>query len=677
MADLGSGVLLEESSTGSGTGNYNSFLRLQGNPEEEGFNTDDDGVAQNKNGIWTHSIQIGSLVAIEVDGKWYYEIRLDLNEGNAEGDEIIDLTDLRLFYSDNPATEADYDNGFVDLNEVDFDFGSAEPLEDIRTGSGTDDYRLLIPVELFEDADPTDYFTLYSQFTGSDGGFEEWRVLAQDIGDGLPGIHLEKTADPLVIPEGTPTDVTYTYHVTSTEDDDALLLTSFVDDNGTPGDTSDDIDLLDGQIDARLSQYYVSGDTDNDGLVDFGEDWLFTFTREETVINAGTLTNTANVIGVDEEGFNVSDDDTADVTVEDVDPTIMVDKVASVTQIQAGQSTPVTFTYTITNTSPASTDPITLTHLEDDNGTVETSDDKVLFDGDSTLGLGTYYVSGDDGDGLLESGESWLFQWTTDVTLAAGVTRTNVVTVDGHDDEDNPVTDTDDATVTAFNLGRTPGFWSNNGSLLWDGKDGTMPKAGGLGIVPIGQDLAYEIKDLDVDGDDDTGAGSRCYIMIGDWDKDGIADANENVLLISRQDALSLLNSSMKQQQDGRFMLARDLVASWLNYLGGSYVGNPDNATSTSVVHYIDEAVAWLQQTTDGNQIFLKSELTSLTKVGTSTPKWNTGIDLDDIGAAVNPGMPAAGQHDFVLPGANNDIDILGGSQLHTGLDHYNNFGFI
>jgi hypothetical protein len=80
---LGSGVQYETSTTGSGTGNYNSFLRLQANREEEGFNTDDGGEADNKDGVWTHSLRVSDLVAVEYNGVWYYEIRLDLNEGNA------------------------------------------------------------------------------------------------------------------------------------------------------------------------------------------------------------------------------------------------------------------------------------------------------------------------------------------------------------------------------------------------------------------------------------------------------------------------------------------------------------------------------------------------------------------------------------------------------------------
>ena len=51
LIDLGSGVKYEASTVGSGTGNYESFLRLAANGDEEGFNTDDNGEADNKDGI--------------------------------------------------------------------------------------------------------------------------------------------------------------------------------------------------------------------------------------------------------------------------------------------------------------------------------------------------------------------------------------------------------------------------------------------------------------------------------------------------------------------------------------------------------------------------------------------------------------------------------------------------
>lgn len=673
LIDLGSGVKYEESVVGAGTGNYNSFLRLQSNDDdEEGFNTDDNGEADNKDGIWTHSLQVGELVVVTIEGVDYYELRLDLNEGNSDGDPPITLEELRIFTSAAPADGDDFDNDFADLTEV-FNLTGTLSLTDINTGSGTDDYRFLIPVSLLPD--PTAYFTLYSEFSGVDGGFEEWRALAQDVGDGLPLITLVKDAAPVLVDEGTPTDVTYTYTLTSqSTDTDPLTLTSFIDDFGTPGDTSDDIDLLTGASGTNLGIYYVSGDTNLDGLLQNTETWTFQFTRTGVVLNADEdLVNIADVIAIDDEGNNVSDDDDATVTGQNLLPAIQIVKEASETSIQAGLPTLVTFTYSITNESGHSLDPLTLTSLVDDNGTpLDLTDDINLLEGvDGLNPLGIHYVSGDDGDQLLETGETWLFDYDVTMTLDPGETRTNIVTVNATDDEGSPVSDTDDASVTAFNLGRTPGFWSNNGSLLWDGNTSSFPKAGGLGIVLPGQDLAYAIHDLDGNGTAENVAGSRQYLMIGDWNENGVADADENVLVISRADALALLNSSEKQQQDGRYMLARDLVASWLNYLGGSFVGDSDDPNSA--MHYMDEALAWLLETTSGDHVLTRTELTAGTRVATSSEEWGQGFNFDGDGLVGENVAPVSG-HDI---GDDFDIDVMAGSVIHAGLDHYNNFGFI
>jgi hypothetical protein len=73
----------------------------------------------------------------------------------------------------------------------------------------------------------------------------------------LPGITIVKSAS---VPGGGGEfggDVTFTYTITSQSDPtDPLTLTSLMDDNGTPADFSDDVDLLAG--------YYTGGDTDND-----------------------------------------------------------------------------------------------------------------------------------------------------------------------------------------------------------------------------------------------------------------------------------------------------------------------------------------------------------------------------------------------------------------------------
>jgi hypothetical protein len=262
--------------------------------------------------------------------------------------------------------------------------------------------------------------------------------------------------------------------------------------------------------------------------------------------------------------------------------------------------------------------------------------------------------------------------------LAPGQTLTNFAVVCGEDDEGNAAKDEDDASITAYNLGRTPGFWSHNGKNLWDGDTGTAAKNGsGLGIVNgpknpgANTDLAYLIHDLDGDGVVDDVAGNNQYLMIGDWNKDGIAQDSENVLVISREDALLMLQSNFKETQDSRYQVGRDVVASWLNYLGGSHVGESDDPNSA--MHYIDEALAWLIRTTDQDHVLSIAEL-STGKVPHSTGPWKKGYDFDGNGIRGENMTPAADFHDI---GIGTDLDIMSGSAIHSGLDHFNNHGFV
>jgi hypothetical protein len=657
MSDIGLGVLFEDSDINSGTGTYNSFLRIPNTGEEKGFNTDTNNQLNNKDGIWTHSLLISSLDTVTFGTTDYYEIRLDLNVSNSTTGPNITLEQLQIFFGAAATTSL---AGLTEAYNLLDDNGGPLNLVDHNSGSGSDDYVFYIPTDLITDT--SGYLTLYADFTGADGGFEEFRVKSLDVGDGLPIINLVKEASPTTIPEGTATDITYTYTLTNTSPgDDALTLTSFIDDNGTPADTSDDVDLL-------VDGTFVGGDTDGDGMLDKDETWTFTYVREDTVVNAGSLVNTAGVSAVDEEGNNTSDTDDATVTVTDALPVVGLVKTVSPTQVQAGTATDVTFTYEVTN-GGVSTDPLHLTTLIDDNGTVATGDD---FD---VLLVGTFVGGDTDSDGFVDTGETWVYTFTESVTVGLGETRTNIAVVHATDDEGNDTSAQDDASITSFNLGRTPGFWSNNGSKLWDGNDGTWPKGGDLGIVSVvnpGSDIAYAIHDLDGNGTSENATGSRQYLMIGDWDHDGVADANENVLVISRLDALSLLNSSLKQQQDGRFQVARDVVASWLNHLGGSYVGDSDDPNSP--MHYIDEAVAWLiQTTTDQNHVLTVSELSSA-KVLQSSSAWGQGFDFDGDSIKGENQTPTPPSHDI---GLGTTLDIMAGSVIHSGLDHYNNFGFV
>ena len=132
-----------------------------------------------------------------------------------------------------------------------------------------------------------------------------------------------------------------------------------------------------------------------------------------------------------------------------------------------------------------------------------------------------------------------------------------------------------------------------------------------------------------------------------------------------------MLNASAKQQGDGRFQLARDVVASWLNYLGGSYVGTANDPNSAR--HYLDEATAWLMQTTtDHNHVFTVAELTAASAIKQSGAEWGQGFDGTDANT-----IKGENQHPVSGDVIGGGLDIMAGNAIHSGLDHYNNTGWV
>jgi hypothetical protein len=138
------------------------------------------------------------------------------------------------------------------------------------------------------------------------------------------------------------------------------------------------------------------------------------------------------------------------------EPTIDVVKSADTETIAAGEvGTDVEFTYTLQNTSEHETfKDMYLVSLIDDNGTpLDTSDDKLLAEWDYdneilVLGKGVE-LSGDDGDGILQAGETWIFTWTSKIQLdEIDDVYTNTVTATG-ESKNLVVMDTAEYTITA------------------------------------------------------------------------------------------------------------------------------------------------------------------------------------------------------------------------------------
>ena len=193
---------------------------------------------------------------------------------------------------------------------------------------------------------------------------------------------------------------------------------------------------------------------------------------------------------------------------------------------------------------------------------------------------------------------------------------------------------------------RTPGFWQNpnNGGQFWDGIPGNEDHAGEPGF-PEGE-LLYQV-DSNCDDVLDNTAG----LLIGDYNQNGLTDANEDTLFISLADAQALVGQG--GGSDGVEKVGRDVVATWLNFLAGNDIDNP--GTGEDPQHFIDDAIDWLQVYGDASALNINNPLedcdvysSAHTAVKSSSAAWNDEGFLDHSA-----------------------------SEIHSALDQYNNTGFI
>jgi uncharacterized repeat protein (TIGR01451 family) len=211
-----------------------------------------------------------------------------------------------------------------------------------------------------------------------------------------PGVDLTKTADQLVVNVGD--DVSYTFTVDNTGDSDLT-----------------DVKVTDDLPGCTLSM--PSGD-DGDGVLQPDETWIYTCS-----VTAGSddLENTASVTATDEAG-GTAGDDSATVLVDVIHPGIELTKTADSTLVNVGGT--VAFTLTVGNTG------------DSDLTAVEVTDD--------LSGCTLSATSGDDGDGMLQPDETWIY--TCSVT-AGSEDLENTATVTANDETGGIVSD-DSATVS-------------------------------------------------------------------------------------------------------------------------------------------------------------------------------------------------------------------------------------
>ena len=181
----------------------------------------------------------------------------------------------------------------------------------------------------------------------------------------------------------------------------------------------------------------ASGDTNNDGILQVTETWIYEATYDITQadIDAGSVTNTATVTGIAPDQSTVTATSDTVVTTLERCPEIDIVKTA-VYNGQGCSQVGDTIDYTFTVTNPGN---VSLTNI--------VVDDPLL--GGPVAGP----ASGDaNGDGILQVTETWIYEATYDITQAdidAG-SVTNTATVTGIAPDQSTVTATSDAVVTTL-----------------------------------------------------------------------------------------------------------------------------------------------------------------------------------------------------------------------------------
>jgi hypothetical protein len=179
----------------------------------------------------------------------------------------------------------------------------------------------------------------------------------------------------------------------------------------------------------------------------------------------------------------------------------------------------------------------------------------------------------------------------------------------------------------------TIGYWTNpNGTAVWNSSTAWTIGTSKTVLDPVT-------------------AKSSLGLLIGDFDYNGITNNGEKTIFYTNDEARAILKSSTTTEgQDARYLLDKQLIASWLNVLNGNTYDTP----FASIKKDIANGIQWIQKATpdenldgigDGNLTIAGS-----TKLPSSDPRWSTTL-----------GVAGGG--------------ISYGSQIKNVLDYYNNTG--
>ena len=173
------------SSDPTGSGIFESFLRVQKDDVEKGYNTDYRPLQfdENSSAQFTRSFKLADVPQVKIGETIYREFQLDINQQSSSDPEwYISLDKFQVWLTDNPNLHG-YDTstwGFPSGAVKVYDLGDNSIKLDYRTnpGSGKRDYRVLVPESMFA-GKTGEYVVLFTQngatFEANDG-YEEWGV---------------------------------------------------------------------------------------------------------------------------------------------------------------------------------------------------------------------------------------------------------------------------------------------------------------------------------------------------------------------------------------------------------------------------------------------------------------------------------------------------------------------
>ena len=171
FVEINGAIFTDAVNAGSGTGGYNTFLAIRDqtggevpqNFYEAGFNSNDTNPLNETNDeidpSKTHTVRLSDLVVVTVGGVQYYEFRVDLNENNDAIATQISLDRFEIYTSSSGTIETTDGAGGLFAQNLAYNMDAGGDVsvlldEANSTGSGTDDYAVLVPVTNFAGLDP-------------------------------------------------------------------------------------------------------------------------------------------------------------------------------------------------------------------------------------------------------------------------------------------------------------------------------------------------------------------------------------------------------------------------------------------------------------------------------------------------------------------------------------------